>query len=125
MTSFSGVEALVIPLIGASAKKILVYVEAEQAVISVSVFFQSEASHRPIFKFGTKALSNHLYAIWNHEPESEPRWRAAHYAITDGHASLHLVPPADFDEEMDDLDRRDNVVANYFGTAEIDYSNPE
>lgn len=124
---FQGIGNAILDLTGDSASKALGYAEAEDGVVSVSLFYLTQDGGCPIFKYGNKELSRLFYELWNvwREEGGQPSWRAAEYFIGGGKPNLQVVYQEKFDENEDEFDRRDKVVSRYFGSADIDYSNPE
>lgn len=126
-SAFQEIGNALLDLAGESAQKVLAYVEAEDGVVSVSVFFTAEDHTKPIYKSGNRELTHQFYSLWQNWTKTsvDMAWRSAHYFIQHGKPLLNVVYPDNFSEEEDEFERRDVVVRQYFGRDDVDYSNPD
>jgi hypothetical protein len=124
---FQEIGNALLDLVGDAAQKVLAYVEAEEGVVSVSVFYTVDSHTRPIYKNGNRELSRQFYSLWQNWSNTSANiaWRSAHYFIEHDKPILQVVYPDKFIEEQDEFERRDVVVLQYFGRNDIDYANPD
>jgi hypothetical protein len=106
--------------------KLLVYAEAEDGVISGSLFYEKGPGKVATFKFCPEILRDLIYSLWEkwstHPGNAE--WRAMAYLVQDGKFSIDLTYPEQMNPDEDLPERRQRVIEKYFGNTSFDYSNP-
>lgn len=114
----------ILDMVGDSVFKALAYAEAQEGVISVGVFYQTEEGAMPVFKFGERTLSDLFYSLWQEwsKENGGESWSAITYVIQNGKPRLEVVYSDKFEHQMSKLDRRTAIVEKNFGSSKVDYS---
>lgn len=69
-------------------------------------------------------LGDALLDLW-YEQKGEDRWEEIEYFVKDGRFDAAFVYPDEIDPDEDPFERRDRVVAKYFGEKPIVYPDPD
>lgn len=104
------------------AGKKLLYVEAEDGVISADIFSQDQPDELS-FRFAPADLKAMLYQLWEATPEVE-RWATMAFVVEGGRfaCSLGYMPALVADEDLSD--RRPRAVKAVFGDVAVNYGSP-
>ncbi|MBA4710869.1 immunity protein YezG family protein [Aquitalea aquatica] len=121
---FQSIGNQILDMVGDDVSKALAYAEADDGVISVSLFFARQDCKIPIFNFGGKDLSDLFYSLreeWGKQ-DAKVEWSSSAYFISNGKPTLEVIYPDKFNKEVSESVRRSAIVEKYFGSARIDYS---
>ena len=111
--------------LGDDLQDALVMAECEDGVSSVEVFFRDAKTGKLKLKSASDELDDLFYTLWEEWPEDQEKWRAAEYILRNGEVELELIYAENFDEELNDFQRRDQSAKKYFGDEPVDYSDPD
>ena len=105
--------------------KLLVYAEAENGVISVGLVYQDQGGSVR-FRFAPEELEEEVYSFWEawKDVPGNEEWRAMWYSLEGGKFQIHLVYPEQIDPTETSIARRTAIIAEQFGDAAVDYSQP-
>ncbi len=99
--------------------KVLLYVEAEDGVISADIFSQ-DRPEAVSFCFAPTDLKAMLYRLWEATPERE-RWATMAFVVEDGRFDCSLGYMSALVSGEDLSDRRPRAVNAVFGDAAVNY----
>ena len=104
--------------------RILAYAEVEEGVSSVSVFFEKADGKGIKYLDSPRPLRNAIIDFWNawRKTPGNQEWRAMTFSLEGRKFKVDLVYPEDVRDEENRIDRRDKVLARYFGDQQVDYS---
>lgn len=122
---YQSIGQLAVDSVGEISGKLMVYAEAEDGVISASIFYLDPVGIVK-FKFGPEDLQDEIYSFWEEWKSSTERteWRVMAYVVENGKLKINLVYPEQIDEDDSRIQRRTAIVKQHFGDGPIDYSQP-
>ena len=97
----------------------LLYAKLVEGSSSPAVF-KNRGNHVLYRRPDLEAWGDLLTDLWD-EADPNKRWAEMEYLIRDGRFSIIYVYPDEIDPDEDPFDRRDRVVAKYFGDKPIVY----
>jgi len=111
---------------GCDPDSVAVYVEAENGLVSASIFYTRTGSEKAHFKFGGSKVSEMAYSLWDSWDlySSEPVWRSFMYKEENGNFSVDFVFPDKFNDKLDKNKRRLAAVASVIQGRIVDYTTP-
>lgn len=101
----------------------LLYARLARAHVAPSIFKNLE-NHILYRDPDLDRLGDALLALW-YQQEGEERWAEIEYIVRDGRFDATFIYPDEIDPEEDTFDRRDRVVAKYFGNKPMVYPDPD
>ncbi|MGK6355819.1 hypothetical protein ACMGDH_11430 [Sphingomonas sp. DT-207] len=101
----------------------LLYARLARAHVAPSIF-KNLGNHILYHAPDLNRLGDALLDLW-YEQGGEERWEEIEYIVRNGRFEAAFIYPDDIDPEEDTSDRRDRVVAKYFGNKPIVYPDPD
>ncbi len=101
----------------------LLHAEVARNFVAPSIF-KDLGSHILYRDPDLDRLGDTLLALWEAQT-AEPRWQEIEYFVRDGRFDARFVYPEELDPEEMSLDRRDRVLARYFGDKPVIYPDPD
>ena len=109
-------------LVGDDNSKVIAYSEVEDNVVACSIFYSKELDGRPSYLSGDSDLVNLIYEFWSRsQQELGEFWAALSYCLVDGDVQLEITYKDKFNFDIGRLERRDDIIQNFFGTTDADY----
>jgi hypothetical protein len=121
---FQSIGNQILDTVGGDVSKVLAYAEAEDGVISVSLFFTRQNQEILVFNFGGKELSELFYSLreeWGKQ-HAKIMWSGSAYFMNNGKPVLEVIYPEKFNKKISENARRSAIVEKYFGSPRVDYS---
>jgi len=97
----------------------LLHAELDKNYVAPSIF-KDRGDHVLYRDPDLDRLGDALLDLWEAQ-ESEKRWAEIEYLISEGAFRASFTYPEDVDHEEGSIDRRDRIVAKYFGDKPIVY----
>lgn len=101
----------------------LLYARVARAHVAPSIF-KDLGNHILYRAPDLNRLGDALLDLWD-EQQGEERWAEIEYIVRNGRFDATLVYPDEIDPDEDTFDRRDRIVAKYFGKKPIAYPGPD
>lgn len=101
----------------------LLYARLSRAHVSPSIF-KDLGNHVLYRQPDLERLGGTLLDLWD-EQQADDRWAEIEYIVRNGRFDATFVYPEEIDPEEDTFDRRDRIVAKYFGSKPIIYPDPD
>ncbi|EHQ07722.1 hypothetical protein [Leptonema illini] len=106
--------------------KLLIYAEIEEGVISADMFYHEGSRKVVRFRFCPKEIREFIKDLWKEwqKVTGNKEWNGMIFILENTNFNIEYIYPDQMIEDGGLHDRRDRVVTDHFGNADIDYSSP-